>query len=51
LLKIDGKTVRKVGQTEVGGLAEGLAFSPDGHFLYVGNFLDYEDIRRHDCVV
>ncbi len=32
LLKIDGKTVRKVGQTDVGGLAEGLAFSPDGHF-------------------
>ena len=40
LLKIDGKTVRKVGQADVGGLAEGLAFSPDGHFLYVGNFVD-----------
>ena len=40
LLKIDGNTVRKVGQTDVGGLAEGLAFSPDGHFLYVGNFVD-----------
>ncbi len=40
LLKIDGKTVRKVAQVEVGGLAEGAAFSPDGKYLYVGNFLD-----------
>jgi DNA-binding beta-propeller fold protein YncE len=40
LLKIDGKKVRKVSQTEVGGLAEGVAFSPDGKYLYVGNFLD-----------
>ena len=49
LLKIDGKTVRKVGQTDVGGLAEGLAFSPDGHFLYVGNFVDGDvDILRLD---
>jgi DNA-binding beta-propeller fold protein YncE len=40
LLKIDGKTVRKVGQTEVGGLAEGIAFSPDGRVLYVGNFVN-----------
>jgi DNA-binding beta-propeller fold protein YncE len=40
LLKIDGKTVRKVAQAEVGDLAEGIAFSPDGRFLYVGNFID-----------
>lgn len=40
LLKISGRTVRKVSETEVGGLAEGTAFSPDGKFLYVGNFLD-----------
>jgi DNA-binding beta-propeller fold protein YncE len=40
LLKIDGKTVRKVAQAEVGGLAEGITFSPDGRFLYVGNFVD-----------
>ena len=40
LLKIDGKKVRKVSQAEVGGLAEGVAFSPDGRYLYVGNFLD-----------
>jgi hypothetical protein len=39
LLKIDGKTVRKVAQADVGGLAEGNAFSPDGRCLYVGNFV------------
>src|SRR3954454_5053078 len=50
LLKIDDKTVRKVAQAEVGGLAEGLAFSPDGHFLYVGNFVDSNiDILRVDA--
>jgi DNA-binding beta-propeller fold protein YncE len=47
LLKIDGMTVHKVAQTDVGGLAEGIAFSPDGHFLYVGNFVDGDiDILR-----
>ncbi len=40
LLKIDGKKVRKVSTAEVGGLAEGVAFSPDGNYLYVGNFMD-----------
>ena len=40
VLKIDGKTVTKVGEIEVGGLPEGAVFSPDGKYLYVGNFLD-----------
>jgi DNA-binding beta-propeller fold protein YncE len=40
LLKIEGKKVRKVSEAPVGGLAEGVAFSPDGQYLYVGNFLD-----------
>jgi DNA-binding beta-propeller fold protein YncE len=40
LLEVKGKKVRKVGETKVGGLAEGVAFSPDGKYLYVGNFLD-----------
>jgi len=40
LLRIDGKKVRKVAEAEVGGLAEGAAFSPDGKYLYVGNYLD-----------
>jgi DNA-binding beta-propeller fold protein YncE len=49
LLKIEGKTVRKVGQLDVGGLAEGAAFSPDGRFLFVGNFVDSNvDILRLD---
>jgi DNA-binding beta-propeller fold protein YncE len=47
LLKIDGKTVRKVAQADVGDLAEGIAFSPDGRYLYVGNFGDSDiDILR-----
>lgn len=40
LLKIEGKKVRRVARAEVGGLAEGAAFSPDGKYLYVGNYLD-----------
>jgi DNA-binding beta-propeller fold protein YncE len=38
LLESDGKTVHKVGQNEVGTLAEGIAFSPDGRFLFVANW-------------
>jgi len=41
-LKIDGNKVIKVGEIEVGALAEGVAFSPDGAYAYVGNFLDNE---------
>ena len=49
LLTIDGKTVHKVAQANVGGLAEGIAFSPDGHYLYVGNFVDGDiDVLRLD---
>jgi DNA-binding beta-propeller fold protein YncE len=40
VLKIDGKKVTKVGEVEVGALPEGAVFSPDGKYLYVGNFLD-----------
>jgi DNA-binding beta-propeller fold protein YncE len=40
LLKITGKDVKRAGTAEVGGLAEGIAFSPDGRYLYVGNFKD-----------
>jgi DNA-binding beta-propeller fold protein YncE len=38
LLKSDGKTMRKVGQTETGTLSEGVAFSPDGAYVYIGNW-------------
>ncbi len=40
VLKIDGKKVTKVGEVEVRGLPEGAVFSPDGRYLYVGNFID-----------
>jgi DNA-binding beta-propeller fold protein YncE len=40
VLKIDGKKVTKVGEVEVGGLPEGAVFSPDGRYLYVGNYTD-----------
>ena len=42
LLKTEGKKVRKLGETEVGTLAEGIAFSPDGQFLYVANLGEQE---------
>jgi len=49
LLKIEGKTVRKVSEIEVGRVAEGAAFSPDGAYLYVGNFEDSDiSILRRD---
>jgi DNA-binding beta-propeller fold protein YncE len=40
LLKIDGKKITKVGEVEIGATPEAVAFSPDGKFLYVGNFTD-----------
>ena len=40
VLKIDGKEVTKAGEVEVGRLPEGAVFSPDGGYLYVGNYLD-----------
>lgn len=39
-LKIDGKKVTKTSEVEVRGLPEGVVFSDDGKYLYVGNFLD-----------
>ena len=41
-LKIDGKKVTKTGEVTVGGLPEGVAFSPKGDYLYVGNFIDQD---------
>ncbi len=40
VLKIEGKTVRKVGEVEVGAFAEGVVFSRDGKYVYAGNFVD-----------
>jgi DNA-binding beta-propeller fold protein YncE len=39
-LRIDGKKVTKIGEINVGVFPEGAAFSPDGQYLYVGNFMD-----------
>lgn len=39
-LKIDGKKVTRIGDVTVGALPEGGVFSPDGKYLYVGNFID-----------
>ncbi|HLI20198.1 MAG TPA: YncE family protein [Stellaceae bacterium] len=38
LLRIEGKKVQKIGDTLIVGGAEGLAFSPDGRFLYVASY-------------
>jgi DNA-binding beta-propeller fold protein YncE len=42
VLRIDGKKVTKVGDVEVGELPEGVAFTPDGKYLYAGNYLDQD---------
>jgi len=39
-LKIDGNKVTRLGEVTVGVLPEGAAFSADGSYLYVGNFID-----------
>ncbi len=39
-LKIDGKKVTRLNEIEVRGLPEGVVFSDDGQYIYVGNFLD-----------
>ena len=41
-LKIDGKKVTKTGEVTVGALPEGGAFSADGSYLYIGNFIDQD---------
>ncbi len=40
VLAIEGKTLRVIDKVAVGGLPEGVVFSPDGGYLYVGNFVD-----------
>jgi DNA-binding beta-propeller fold protein YncE len=42
VLKIDGKKVTRMGVVPVGVFPEGGAFSADGSYLYVGNFLDQD---------
>ena len=40
VLATEGGNVRKVGTAKAGQLAEGIAFSPDGGYLYVADFID-----------
>jgi DNA-binding beta-propeller fold protein YncE len=42
VLRVQGKTVTPVGSIEVGAFPEPLAFSPDGRYLYVGNYADQD---------
>jgi len=40
VLKIDCKKVTKIAEVSVGAIPEGAVFSPDGKWLYVGNYAD-----------
>jgi DNA-binding beta-propeller fold protein YncE len=40
VLKVEGKKVTKTGEVVVGAIPEGAVFSPDGKWLYVGNYSD-----------
>ena len=42
ILRIQGKTVTPVATVEVGAFPEPMAFSPDGRYLYVGNYADQD---------
>ena len=42
ILRIQGKTVTPVTTVEVGAFPEPIAFSPDGQYLYVGNYADQD---------
>jgi DNA-binding beta-propeller fold protein YncE len=40
ILRIDGKKVTKLKDIEVGALPEAVCFTPDGRYLFVGNYID-----------
>jgi DNA-binding beta-propeller fold protein YncE len=40
VLKIEGKKVTAIKTIQVGRLPEAAMFSPDGRYIYVGNYLD-----------
>jgi DNA-binding beta-propeller fold protein YncE len=42
LLRINGKQVTRLKDIEVGGLPEPVCFTPDGRYLYVGNYLSQD---------
>ena len=39
-LRIDGKKVTRTNEVEVRGLPEGIVFSSDGRYVYIGNYMD-----------
>jgi DNA-binding beta-propeller fold protein YncE len=41
-MRIDGKKVTMTNEVEVRGLPEGVVFSQDGRYVYVGNFIDQD---------
>ena len=40
VLKVDGKKVTRLNDIEVGALPEAVGFTPDGKYIYVGNYSD-----------
>jgi DNA-binding beta-propeller fold protein YncE len=40
VLRIQGQTVTPIKTLQVGGVPEAVAFTPDGRYLYVGNYTD-----------
>jgi 6-phosphogluconolactonase (cycloisomerase 2 family) len=40
VLKIDGNKVTRLNDIEAGALPEAVAFTPDGRYIYVGNYMD-----------
>jgi len=40
VLKVDGKKVTRLNDIEVGALPEAICFTPDGRYIYVGNYSD-----------
>jgi DNA-binding beta-propeller fold protein YncE len=42
ILRVQGKKVTKLKDIEVGGLPEAVCFTPDGRYLFVGNYLDQD---------
>jgi DNA-binding beta-propeller fold protein YncE len=42
VLRIDGKKVTPIKTIEVGAFPESIAFTPDGRYIYVGNYSDQD---------
>ena len=40
ILRVDGKKVTRLKDIEVGALPEAICFTPDGRYLYAGNYID-----------